>query len=579
MVGVIVWVRLIGYVYVNGGEHLVFSDNVNFQDNQGQYLLGYYDFDVYRDTSAKTTTYEAKITSRSTYVSGTKTSGPSDFVTAALASHTVSYNTNGGSWPTPAPGNQTKWYGSVLTLHGSSTATKPTRNGYTFQGWATSSGGSVAYQPGGQYGADADIILYAVWKANTYTVSYNANGGSGAPGSQTKTHGINLTLSSTKPTRNGYNFIGWATSSSGSVAYQPGGTYTGNAALALYAKWEVAYVKPRISNGSVSRCDSSGTITDNGTYLKCSFSWATDYNVSSVKIQYSLGSSSWTDSVVTGQSGKSGNVSLVIGGGQISIENSYNVRFVVTDSYTGGSNSTISSTYSIGTQKFPIDVKNGGTGVAIGKVAESDDLFDVGFYSRFRKSVELEQSKGFFYKQGNITESAPNDTGTADTARKTGVYSNSSTSVGVPQQYGALFVIENNAGEWIPSASNSWIWQFYLPTNGHELWFRNAVNSETFNEFMRIPCAITLYNNTSGSTGTITLSSSAANFNYIDIFYSYRDLYDVIRITNAKNFAIKGMITWGNGGLVQNEVQQNTISGTSITRSNRSYFNISTRSW
>lgn len=43
----------------------------------------------------------------------------------------------------------------------------------------------------------------------SYTISYNANGGSGAPGSQTKTHGTDLTLSSTKPTRNGYNFSKW----------------------------------------------------------------------------------------------------------------------------------------------------------------------------------------------------------------------------------------------------------------------------------------------------------------------------------------------------------------------------------
>ena len=38
--------------------------------------------------------------------------------------------------------------------------------------------------------ANADHTFYAVWKKNapaTYTVSYDANGGSGAPGSQTKT--------------------------------------------------------------------------------------------------------------------------------------------------------------------------------------------------------------------------------------------------------------------------------------------------------------------------------------------------------------------------------------------------------
>ena len=42
-----------------------------------------------------------------------------------------------------------------------------------------------------------------------YTVSFNANGGLGAPSAQTKTHGMALTLSSTKPTRSGYSFTGW----------------------------------------------------------------------------------------------------------------------------------------------------------------------------------------------------------------------------------------------------------------------------------------------------------------------------------------------------------------------------------
>ena len=64
----------------------------------------------------------------------------------------------------------------------------------------------------------------------SYTVSYNANGGSGAPSNQTKWHGESLTLSSTKPTRTGYTFAGWGSSADDTTPInQPGGTYTGNA--------------------------------------------------------------------------------------------------------------------------------------------------------------------------------------------------------------------------------------------------------------------------------------------------------------------------------------------------------------
>ena len=72
-----------------------------------------------------------------------------------------------------------------------------------------------------------------------YTVSYNANGGSGAPASQTKWYGESLTLQSGKPTRSGYMFMGWNTASDGSgTTYQPSATYTGNAAVTLYAMWK-----------------------------------------------------------------------------------------------------------------------------------------------------------------------------------------------------------------------------------------------------------------------------------------------------------------------------------------------------
>ena len=61
---------------------------------------------------------------------------------------------------------------------------------------------SIGLGPGNATGY---IPLYCVWQAKTYTISYNANGGSGAPASQTKTYGTTLTLSSTKPTRSGYD--------------------------------------------------------------------------------------------------------------------------------------------------------------------------------------------------------------------------------------------------------------------------------------------------------------------------------------------------------------------------------------
>ena len=145
--------------------------------------------------------------------------------------YTVSYNANGG---TGAPGNQTKTHGQSLTL----SSVKPTKDGYTFQGWSTTLNGSVQYNPGSAYTGNANLTLYAVWSPKTYTISYNANGGTGAPASQTKVYGQNLTLSNVRPTKDGYTFQGWSTILYGTVAYQPGGQFGENRSMTLYAVWE-----------------------------------------------------------------------------------------------------------------------------------------------------------------------------------------------------------------------------------------------------------------------------------------------------------------------------------------------------
>lgn len=72
----------------------------------------------------------------------------------------------------------------------------------------------------------------------SYTISYNANGGTGAPASQTKWKDQTLTLSSTTPTRTGYTFSKWNTKSDGSgTSYSSRGSYTANSAATLYAIW------------------------------------------------------------------------------------------------------------------------------------------------------------------------------------------------------------------------------------------------------------------------------------------------------------------------------------------------------
>ena len=140
------------------------------------------------------------------------------------------------------------------------------KNGYEIIGWNTSNSATTSsWNVNTSKSISTNSTYYPITKLNTYTVSYNANGGSGAPASQTKTTNNNLTLSSVKPTRVGYTFQGWGTSSSATTAtYQPGGTYSNNKSITLYAVWKINKVNIKFSTNSgtvqTSSTNASGNI-------------------------------------------------------------------------------------------------------------------------------------------------------------------------------------------------------------------------------------------------------------------------------------------------------------------------------
>lgn len=307
----------------------------------------------------------------------------------AWTSCTIKYNANGG---TGAPSSQTKWKDQTLVL----SSTKPTRTGYAFLGWSTSSSAtSATYSAGGNYTANSAATLYAVWKANTYTVSYNANGGTGAPSSQTKTYGVTLTLSSTTPTKTNYNFKGWGTSaSSTTVSYVAGASYTNNAAVTLYAIWELAYIKPSIFNINVERFDADG-VADDATNVLVGFEWSTYEEATTAVIELVLGDET-ISSVTNDLSGTSGTISRVLS--NISIDHTYIVNIRIEDS-SGGS-TTISKTLS--GFSFPIDILSGdvGTGVAFGKPAEKADTVEVALKTEFQKVINVQQNRYAFSTPG-----------------------------------------------------------------------------------------------------------------------------------------------------------------------------------
>lgn len=146
--------------------------------------------------------------------------------------YTVSYDANKG---TGAPAAQIKEHGKELTL----SLEQPRREGHTFLGWAVSATAlKPDYAAGGKYKNDVSITLYAVWQVNSYTISYDANGGTGAPEAQVKKHGTPITITSVKPTLENYTFLGWSEDKNAAdPTYRAGAQFTKDKNTVLYAVW------------------------------------------------------------------------------------------------------------------------------------------------------------------------------------------------------------------------------------------------------------------------------------------------------------------------------------------------------
>ncbi len=155
------------------------------------------------------------------------------------------------------------------------------RDGYRFAGWALSENGSVVYQDGAEVEKltsedGATVKLYAVWEPlPTYTLHYDANGGTAAPADASALEGDDCTVSDQKPVYNGYRFLGWSTDPAATQpddAYAAGTPLTMTGDLTLYAVWyrlktyTITY-DPGVDDGSVSNLPASGTKTEDEPYL------------------------------------------------------------------------------------------------------------------------------------------------------------------------------------------------------------------------------------------------------------------------------------------------------------------------
>ena len=143
---------------------------------------------------------------------------------------TVRLNANGG---TVSPASKVVTCGSTY-----GTLPTPTRTGYEFDGWYTQETGGTKVDKNTAVGTAPPATLYARWKGKTYTVSFNANGGTVGTASDTVTYGKKY-YSLPTPTRKGYTFDGWYTQKTGGTKVTSDTTVTTAANHTLYAHWHL----------------------------------------------------------------------------------------------------------------------------------------------------------------------------------------------------------------------------------------------------------------------------------------------------------------------------------------------------
>ena len=166
-----------------------------------------------------------------------------------LSEYQVTFMANGGTGDMAA---QTFQHGVAQELSRNAF----TRSGYEFLGWSEDKDAATAqYADGQAVSVTAATTLYAVWKINAHTVTFDANGGSGGAAA-TVEHG-SAAAPPPDPKMAGYAFAGWRTGASGGAPYDFSAPVTGD--LTLYAHWSLV-VSCAVPVSAELRVDASGDV-------------------------------------------------------------------------------------------------------------------------------------------------------------------------------------------------------------------------------------------------------------------------------------------------------------------------------
>lgn len=264
-----------GWTVTVAGTTVATASNKSYDFGSGNVASPYFPRSASGTLALSPGTYTASASFTGAGVVGSASIAPFSFTVVAATFSITFTNPNGSGGSFSETG---------LTAPASTTMPNPgSRTGYTFYGWQDSSSGLYYQKDTTVSNINSARTFTAVWTVQTYTVSYNANGGTGTMSDTTWTYPTTSgTVSANGFSRTGYSFAGYNTALNGTGTWYYGGNTISSSAT-LYAQWTantgtVYYNGNGNDGGSTANTtwtypSTSGTVRANG-YTRTGYTFA-----------------------------------------------------------------------------------------------------------------------------------------------------------------------------------------------------------------------------------------------------------------------------------------------------------------
>lgn len=332
-----------------------------------------------------------------------------------------------------------------------------------------------------------------------------------------------------------------------------------------------SYHNPKINNFSAVRCNQDGTENEEGSFVKvisnasikpCN-NGTENKNTKTFKLSYKLTTEDdWNDIDITGDSYDLSDERIL---SDFDINSTYNFKLEAIDFF--GEENKASKIVNIGTSDNIMDFHHSGNGMAIGKASEEEKVFDIGWATKLTGGL-----KPFFLE----ADTDLNDVRTPNFY--TGQNISNYNYLNCPLASGTFYLEVVSMGE-----SGQVRQRITVCSKTNSVAYERTYFQGTWGEWRS--CFIgeeVLYDNSTGSRETITLSASSSYYSYIEIFYFYGGSYfSSVKVynPNGKKVNMVGAMVNQSSLAVYLSATTANINGTTIAPTYYGEYTVTSGSW